>query len=336
VAGAYLKARDIDEARLLKVRTSLRYDISPEDYEKQLRGPLRHFLEKNKLRDKVRCVVLTWGIPVRVTATKGQKKSDASVDSELALCWHDKYARKEALRNALHWRMSGRVRKDAPPTLMTARIDGPTAADALKMIKYTMSAESQGMEGRLYVDAGGKYPQYDRYLKQLHAWTRKHAKLGSVLDTDPKLFRVGSCRKAALYVGWYSLRKYVASCMWSLGAVGWHISSFEAQDLRDPGSNHWCVKMIQNGVAATVGAVNEPYLHTFPRPDEFFPMLMTGKYTLAECYWRTAPAASWRLTLIGDPLYNPFRKNPQAKVEDLPKGLAPPEARADAEAKAAR
>ena len=93
------------------------------------------------------------------------------------------------------------------------------------------------------------------------------------------------------------------SCIWTRGAVAWHISSYEARHLRDPDSNEWAVKMIQNGVVATVAGVNEPYLGAVPLPDEFFPLLMTGKWTLAECYWRTTPMASWRLTLIGDPLY---------------------------------
>ena len=33
--------------------------------------------------------------------------------------------------------------------------------------------------------------------------------------------------------------------------------------------------------------------------------------------------ASWRMTLIADPLYNPFQKNPQIDVASLPKGLLP-------------
>jgi hypothetical protein len=80
--------------------------------------------------------------------------------------------------------------------------------------------------------------------------------------------------------------------------------------------------MIQNGVAATCGAVNEPYVGAFPPPEEFFALLLTGHYTLAECYWRTVPAASWRLTLIADPLYNPFKLHPCLSIYDLPKELA--------------
>lgn len=79
--------------------------------------------------------------------------------------------------------------------------------------------------------------------------------------------------------------------------------------------------MIQNGVAGTLGAVNEPYLGAFPLPQDFFALLLTGRFTLAECYWRTVPSVSWRLTLIADPLYNPFRLRPHLSIHVLPPQL---------------
>ncbi len=159
-------------------------------------------------------------------------------------------------------------------------------------------------------------------------FVRKHADAGTIalkLDERKELFPPGSCPDAALYVGWYSLAKYVPAFTWRRGAVGWHIASAEAKNLRNPHTREWCAQMIRAGVAATAGPVNEPYLQAFPLPEEFFPLLMTGRYTLAECWWRTVPSASWRMTLIGDPLYNPFAKAPAVKPEALPRGLAPPE-----------
>jgi len=76
-----------------------------------------------------------------------------------------------------------------------------------------------------------------------------------------------------------------------------------------------------DGVVATLGPVAEPYLHAFPQPDEFFPLLCTGRLTLAEVYWYSNPLVSWMNTCVGDPLYTPFRVNPPLKVEDLPPNL---------------
>jgi hypothetical protein len=45
---------------------------------------------------------------------------------------------------------------------------------------------------------------------------------------------------------------------------------------------------------------------------------MTGKLTLAEVYWKTNPMVSWRIAMIGDPLYTPFKANPALALENLP------------------
>jgi len=260
------------------------------------------------------------------------RQSDASLDSELALLWWPKYRLLGPLLNPLFWRVSEQAKlQNVPPLLMTARIDGPSAAVARRIIDDSVAAQREGLEGTFYIDAGGKHPPYDAHLRKLKQLVQEHTKLKLIYDDKNATFPPGSCPDAALYVGWYSLRKYVQAFKWNRGAVGWHIASFEAMHLRDPDSQEWCVKMLQNGVAGTLGAVDEPYLTTFPAPEEFFALLLTGKYTLAECYWRTVPVVSWRMTLIGDPLYTPFARNPQLSLEALPKGLAPParQARSD-------
>jgi len=256
----------------------------------------------------------------------GPESTDASLDSELALlAWDNDYDLAGWVHNPLHWRRQAEQADDAEtrPVYMTCRIDGPTRADVRRLIRASSAVEKTGLKGTFYIDAGGLQPRYDDRLKLLANMIKDRTAMKSVLDTTPHVFAPDSCPDAALYVGWHSPRRYVPAFAWNEGAVGWHIASFEAVRLRDSSSPDWAPKMIQNGVAATVGAVNEPFLGAFPPPEEFFPLLLTGKFTLAECYWRTIPHASWRLTLIGDPLYNPFAKNPQMKLKDLPKGLAP-------------
>jgi hypothetical protein len=46
-------------------------------------------------------------------------------------------------------------------------------------------------------------------------------------------------------------------------------------------------------------------------------LLLTGKLTLAECYWKTVPMTSWMMSLVGDPLYTPFKVNPQIREDQL-------------------
>ena len=186
-----------------------------------------------------------------------------------------------------------------------------------------METEARGLKGNFYIDSGSKHsPAYNKNLQYLYTLARSNTSLNVVYDDEPAVFQAGTCPNAAMYVGWYSLRNYVPAFTWAEGAVGWHVASFEAEDLRNPDSNIWCVKMIQNGVTATLGAVGEPFLGSFPLPQDFFGFLLTGKYTLAECYWATVPSVSWRLTLIGDPLYRPFAQNPPLKGNLPPSPLS--------------
>ena len=292
------------------------------------------------LKARLALLGLTGGLEAVYEDANQQRKrikapmDDAAVDSELALLAWPKYPLARMLANPAYWgksrRRSGRGR-GGRPIFLTARIDGPTPADARRIIESSMAAEKAGLSGVFYIDAGAmrnmlkkpQYARYDRRLTALYLFARSNTKLKVVLDQKPSVFQPGSCPRAALYVGWYSLKRYVPAFDWQPGAVGWHVASFEAAALRDATSSQWCGQMIQNGVAATVGAVGEPYLSTFPAPEEFFPLLLTGQWTLAECYWRTVPAVSWRLTLIGDPLYNPFKNRPQTAADRLPSGLAP-------------
>jgi uncharacterized protein (TIGR03790 family) len=252
----------------------------------------------------------------------------ASVDSELALLWWDDYLLGGWLANPLLWNL--RLPDQAkgvklPPVMMTARIDGPSQADAMRIIRDSVETEKSGLKGVFYIDAGGpeRAKEYDDKFRLLYQFLHKATSLPVVFDDTPTTFQPGACPQAALYVGWYSLQQYVPAFTWQPGSVGWHVASFEAMHLRDPNSQEWCVKMIQNGVAATVGAIDEPRLAAFPIPQEFFALLLTGKYSVAECYWRTMPHVSWRMTLIADPLYNPFKANPQVSPEALPVSLLP-------------
>ena len=102
--------------------------------------------------------------------------------------------------------------------------------------------------------------------------------------------------------------------------MGFHVASGEAATLRGVKSNVWCKRMIEEGIAATLGPVQEPYLSSFPLPDHFFPLLMTGDVPLLDVYYRSSPFLSWRQILIGDPLYRPFMKKPAIR---LPQGKEP-------------
>ncbi len=237
------------------------------------------------------------------------KETEASVDSELSLVLCQAYELYRWQPNAL--------RSPAPQpfrTLMISRLDGPSYGVAQGLIDKAMAAEQKGLAGTAYIDSRGLfandlYSRYDQSLRDLVLLTRLRTTLTVEEEATPALFAPGTCPQTALYCGWYSLRTYVDAFDFVDGAVGYHIASLEAVNLRDPNSTQWCPAMLKDGITATLGAVGEPYLHAFPEPKAFFHALFDG-HCLVEAFYLTKPFNSWQMVLIGDPLYRPFGKSP--------------------------
>jgi uncharacterized protein (TIGR03790 family) len=291
-------------------------------------------LKKQRQRDLDRSRRQQEGFNRRVRYLR-HDESHAAVDSELMLLWWDKYELRRWQMNLNHFQVKAEAKKGKPPVLLTARLDGPSPEIVKRMIDDAVAVEKTGLKGKVYVDARGirfdpkgsdtghGYGGYDESMREMAAILKGPGKMDVVLDDKDALFPPNSCPECALYCGWYSHANFIDSCKFVQGAVAWHLASSEAVSLRRPDAKYWCKNQLEKGACATLGPVGEPYTVGFPKPAEFFGFLATGKYTLAECYGKTVLFASWMGTLVGDPLYNPFKVDPRLKEEDVkpsPKG----------------
>jgi uncharacterized protein (TIGR03790 family) len=257
---------------------------------------------------------------------KEMNKDDqgAAVDSELALVLAGDYPLKGWVANPY---FAGYQQQKLPlgkgEVLMVARLDGPTEKIVRRIIDDSLATEAVGLKGTAYFDArwakpGAQkklegYAYYDNSLHLAAERVKSSRKMTAVVNDKEALFQPGEAPGAALYAGWYSLARYIDAFDWQRGAVGYHIASSECVTLRDH-DKLWCKRMLEDGVAATIGPVSEPYLQAFPVPEIFFGILMDGYYTLAEAYFLSLPYLSWQMVLVGDPLYRPF-KNKETRVE---------------------
>lgn len=384
VADHYLAQRKVPKENLIELSLPKGEDISREEYDAKLAGPLREALKDKK--DACKVLLCVYGVPLRVGPQKPSKdeqadidttkaeldeakkrveeakkakeadkaaaaqrtvdrltkhigllqhdQSTAAVDSELMLLWWPKYETARWIVNPLYWQTSEAERKRAEKTLITCRLDGPTPDIAKRLVDDALAAEKTGLKGKAYFDARGMkldvkkaeqwtgYQGYDESFREA-AGLMTAAGFEVTLDDKEAVFGEKAGEDAALYAGWYSHAKFVDSFTFSTGAVAWHLASSEATTLRNKESKVWCPNLLQKGVAVTMGPVGEPYTVAFPKPAEFFGLLATGKYTVAECYARTTLLTSWMMTLVGDPLYNPFAKDAKLKEADVfasPKG----------------
>ncbi len=256
-----------------------------------------------------------------------EEQSDACFDSELAVLWIDNAPASGWLANTLA--NVSQQRRQGPRILMTSRLDGRDPAQVRELIETCLRVEQAGLVGKIVIDSRGLAPTdgdgnpngygvFDEQLRALATLLRQHATLPVVHDDLEAVIQPPGEQDVAVYVGWYSLTKYVPAFQFADGAVGFHVASFEMRSLRDPRLPGWVRGLLDDGVVATAGPVSEPYLTAFPPPEEFFPLLLTGELTLAEVYWRTVPLVSWKMGLIGDPLYRPFAAHPALPTQALP------------------
>ncbi|MEW6426792.1 MAG: TIGR03790 family protein [Thermodesulfobacteriota bacterium] len=324
----YLAARRLPATDLITLATSDREEIAYAEFDRTIFSPIARRLNGLPAADGPIILVLMYGVPLKTgpLPVAGEKEKDAmtaaSVDSELSLVFQETFERRRWLPNP--W-FAGRDRERDRERLrrqvvLVSRLDGPDPATVRRLIDDARRVEEKGLAGTVCIDARGMrgdsaYDRFDAGLRSLAAALRRQTSLPVVLDVSAEL--MPTCPEPALYCGWYGLGRYQGDFRWRQGAVAYHVASGEAVTLRRRDSKVWCKRLLEEGVAATVGPVAEPYLQSFPLPEIFFPLLLSGT-TLVEAYYRSLPFLSWRQVLVGDPLYRPFAARPPIILPPVP------------------
>jgi len=241
-------------------------------------------------------------------AEQQQRGEEAAVDSELTLLFQQ-YDLASVAQNPFYIAYNRKAERFSRRfnMYMVSRLDAPRPEMARGLVDRAIAAERQGLKGKAYLDARGftgtgEYALADEAIRRAQA-DLEQAGFPVVLENTEKLFAPGECPDAALYWGWYSLGKYVPAFRFNVGAVAVHVASSECESLRV--GTGWCKRLIEEGVTATIGPTSEPYVTAFPKADLFFKLFLRGA-PLAEAYFLSQPYLSWRMVLLGDPLYCPF------------------------------
>jgi uncharacterized protein (TIGR03790 family) len=280
-------------------------------------------------RNDIWAIVLIRGVPLKIAPDPSDddamerepalQTNAAAVDSELALLPVFGFPHGGFVPNVFFdQRGSGlhRLGADlAKNMILVTRLDGPTPEQVRRMIDDSLRAEKNRLAGLAVVDtrnitdvksgyfSGDAWLRNSRNLLLRDGWTVKFDDKPDVLPaTDP-------CNQVALYLGWYSAQ---AEGPWITppnrfvpGAIAYHLHSFSANTIRSDTGN-WVGPMIAHGADATMGCVYEPYLALTPHEDIFTKRLLDGNY-FAEAAYASIPGLSWMVTVVGDPLYRPFR-----------------------------
>ncbi len=183
-----------------------------------------------------------------------------------------------------------------------------------------LAAESNGFWGRAYIDSrnlqtNDTYYPGDRWMLTSAQICRQQGfdvEVDTNAETLPESFPLS---QVAIYAGWYdgdvSGPFKLPKVEFMPGAFAYHLHSFSAETIRSS-TNRWCGPLLAKGATCTMGCVYEPFLQFTPNIAFFLESWFNG-YTFGEAAWTSQLALSWQTTVIGDPLYQPF-KNPPAEL----------------------
>ena len=291
------------------------------------------------VQSKIRYAVLCYGVPLKIApssimenyldnafiekfadkATRDKLRgNEAAVDSELA--WLPEIKIKVPLAGPLpnpFYLCTNRAAMNCTNgILLVSRLDGPTAEIANQLVDKSITAENTGFWGRAYFDARGLDATNVYYLGDV--WMMAGAEISRQLgfevelDTNADLFPAAfPMSHIAIYCGWYAFDPcgpFLQSKMEFMpGAFAYHLNSYSAESVRTA-TQHWCGPLLAKGATCTMGCVYEPYLQFTPNVAFTIQALGNG-YTFGEAAWASQIALSWQTTVIGDPLYQPFKKS---------------------------
>ena len=339
LARFYAEKRGIPSERIIGLKCPAQEEITRADYDGTIAEPLRELFTKRGWwdlrpvdhplgrieRNRIKFIALIRGMPLKIAPCgeyPGDKPfgppeaaghNEASVDSELATLGSFNRMISGVRPNEYFHSYTRILDVNLPGLMLVCRLYAPTREMVEKMITDSVAVEKEGLRGFAYMDARNiqqaGYKEGDKWIYAAANECRKHG-IPAILDNGEGLFpEAYPMTRAALYYGWYTpnvsgpfLRP---DFKFPRGAVAVHLHSFSAQTLRNPQSN-WCGPLIAAGAAATFGSVYEPYLLFTPQFDIFNDRLLSG-FTFAEAAWMAQRVTSWQTTMIGDPLYRPFK-----------------------------
>jgi len=145
----YLHKRDVPLANLCTINTAPDETIERPVYDKEVEAPIGEFLQKRGLQEKILYIVLTSGVPLRISGPGAQFTSEAAaVDSELTLLYARMHGRKIPLAgpasNPFYRQRDTPFRHPAFPMYLVTRLDGYNIADIKALVDRALAGRNIG------------------------------------------------------------------------------------------------------------------------------------------------------------------------------------------------
>jgi uncharacterized protein (TIGR03790 family) len=334
VGQYYAEKRGIPPDNILRLRAPADESIDRALYSRLIEGPIAGWLTRDFAQDRILYLVLTKGVPLRISGTYGQEGTVASVDSELTLLYRKLAG--QAVPPA------GRVAnpyfqanaENVQPVMFThesldiylvTRLDGYTFDDVRGLIDRGMAPSR---EGKIVLDGKASSQDKGETWLQAAADSLRAAGYGDRVLLDMSSRALTGIDGVLGYYSWGSndpsIRQRRLNLTFVPGALAAMFVSSDARTFTEPPAD-WNVgawdnkaahfagspqsltgDLIREGVTGVAGHVAEPFLEAAIRPNILFPAYLSG-FNLAESFYLAMPFLSWQTVVVGDPLCAPFR-----------------------------
>lgn len=320
IVDYYTRRRNIPASRVCSVRAGEAETVDRATYRSSIEAPISQCLAR--LAQPIHYLVLTAGLPIRVSGTEGPQGTLASVDSELVTLYAKRLGQTVPLeggvRNPFFSQIHAPFNQRQFPVYLVGRLAAYDLATVKRMIDDGLRAQNRGsfvfdMKEGENENAGDGW--LNRAALQLPAGR-------TVMESSPKV--LAGQKSVIGYASWGSNdkrrdRRFLGFA-WLPGSVATEYVSTSGRTLKRPPDtwnlgNDWrnpkalfadspqsmAADYLAEGASAVTGHTDEPYLDATPRPDLLFPAYYAGR-TLGEAYIASLSKLSWRNILFGDPL----------------------------------
>jgi uncharacterized protein (TIGR03790 family) len=318
VGRFYQKLRGIPPRNMVFLKTLTEEEIPRNRYVTDIQTRLRNFLEMDSIGRGVRYLVTTRGMPLKVFRTTDKRShakqtyetDAASLESELmnvlkAFSFHAGWQKRKPDPGD-----SGSTRE-----MIVLRLDGPGVVEIKNYLTNNIIVEKHGLKGKWCIDidnidtARAASYTYENSMRLMASKLRGRLE-DITIALDSAGTTIDGCDSAALYTGWQGSAK-TGKLGFLPGSFGMALALRPYFTFKKDSPVSAAASLLQQGVSATMAHVDETYISAYPLPHKLFALLLEGKYDLGEIAGQLMPHSSWMVTIIGDPLYCPFRKNPQ-------------------------
>ena len=321
IGDYYVLRRHVPLANICRLNAKVDEEVSRDDFDKQIAGPITAFLRSHHLEEQILYIVTTSGVPLRIQGSRGELAEAASVDSELTLLYSDMRGKPHALpagiANPFFGKSGAVFRHPDFPIYLVTRLAGYDFADVKGIIDRAVAASNRG---KFVIDLkASDSTQGNNWLREA-AGSLPRGRV--VLDESPIVLHDQT--DVIAYASWGSndpnRKQRHLGFKWLPGAIMTEYVSTNGRTFLHPPDTwnlggSWSdlkglfagspqtltADYIHDGASGASGHVYEPYLEYTPRPNILLPAYYHGR-NLAESYYLSIPALSWMNIVIGDPL----------------------------------